>query len=252
MKSPYRFNLIFIAVFLLCLTLVILTGINKTLFIAINSFGQHFYSFIWENLTFLGDTLSACSIMVLFIRKRPDLIWSGILATLMATLIVNVIKSYFDIPRPPVIIDKDLISVIGPSLSRHSFPSGHTVTIFALAGILVFYFRTLFSRIFVMFLALMVGISRIAVGVHWPEDVLAGATIGILCATTGMYLVEKVGWNRNKTIQLIVGFLLILSIIYLLIFYDCKYEQAIYLQVIFALTLLGAGTREYYMLFKNR
>jgi membrane-associated phospholipid phosphatase len=252
MKSPYRFNLILSSVFLLGLAFVILSGLNKPLFIAVNSFGQHFYSFIWENLTFLGDTLSACAIMVLFIRKRPDLIWSGILATLMATLIVNIIKSYFDIPRPPVIIDKDLISVIGPALSRHSFPSGHTVTIFALAGVLVFYFRTIFSSISIILLALMVGISRIAVGVHWPEDVLAGAALGILCATTGVYLVTKLGWNRNKTLQLIVGFLLIISIIYLLIFYDCKYEQAIYLQVIFALTLLGAGTREYYLLFKNK
>jgi membrane-associated phospholipid phosphatase len=251
MKSPYRFNLLLSVVFLLGFTLVILTGINKTLFIAVNTFGQNFYSFFWANLTFLGDTLAACALMVLFIRKRPDLIWSGLLATLMATLIVNVIKSYFDIPRPPVVIDKNLISIIGPSLSRHSFPSGHTVTIFALAGILVFYFRTFLSRTCVMLLALMVGISRIAVGVHWPEDVLAGATIGILCATTGMYLVEKVRWNKNKLVQLIVGFLLILSIIYLLIFYDCRYEQARYLQFLFALTLLCIGIREYYLLFKT-
>lgn len=251
MKSPYRFNLILSAVFLLCLTFVILTGINRPLFIAVNSFGQHFYSFIWENLTFLGDTLSACAIMVLFIRKRPDLIWSGILAALLATVIVNIIKSFFDIPRPPVIIDKNLISVIGPSLSRHSFPSGHTVTIFAFAGILVFYFRTFFSRICIIVLAMLVGISRIAVGVHWPEDVLAGAVLGILCATTGVYFVEKMEWKRNKTLQLVVGFLLLLSIIYLLIFYDCKYEQAIYLQVIFSVTLLGIGIREYYLLVKN-
>ncbi|MGC1391675.1 MAG: phosphatase PAP2 family protein [Bacteroidales bacterium] len=252
MKSPYRFNLILIAVFLLGLFLVILTGINKPLFIAINSFGQHFYSFIWENLTFLGDTLTACAIMILFIRKRPDLIWAGILATLLATLIVNIIKSNFDIPRPLVIIDKNLISVIGPSLYRHSFPSGHTVTIFALAGMLVFYFRNFFSRICIIVLALLVGISRIAVGVHWPADVLAGAALGISCATTGVYLVEKIGWNRNKTVQLIVGFLLILSIIYLLIFYDCKYEQAIYLQAIVSLILLTTGIRECYLLFKNR
>jgi membrane-associated phospholipid phosphatase len=252
MKSRYRFNLLLSAVFLIGLTLVILFGINKTLFIAVNSFGEHFYSFIWTDLTFFGDTLAACAIMVLFIRKRPDLIWSGILATLIATLIVNIIKAYFDMPRPSVVIDKNLISIIGPSLSRHSFPSGHTVTIFALAGILVFYFRTFFSCICVMLLALMVGISRIAVGVHWPEDVLAGAVIGILCATTGVYLVEKMGWNRNKPVQLIVGLLLMLSIIYIMIFYDCRYEQARYLQVLFALILLGAGMREYYLLFRNR
>jgi membrane-associated phospholipid phosphatase len=189
--------------------------------------------------------------MLLFIRKRPDLIWSGIIATLIATLIVNIIKLYFDIPRPPATIDRNLIFVIGPSLYRHSFPSGHTVTIFALAGILMFYFRSFLSRLGMILLAFLVGISRIAVGVHWPADVLAGAALGIVCAMTGVFIVTKLGWNRNKSVQLITGFLLILLDLDLMIFYDSKYEQAIYLQSFIAFTVLVAGIREYYLLLKN-
>ncbi|MGD0755093.1 MAG: phosphatase PAP2 family protein, partial [Bacteroidales bacterium] len=248
MKSAYKINLLLVIVFLLCFAFVLLTGMNKALFLGINSLGSNINPFIWANLTFLGDTMTACAIMLLFIRKRPDLIWSGIIATLIATLIVNIIKSYFDIPRPPATIDRNLIFIVGPSLYRHSFPSGHTVTIFALTGILMFYFRSLLSRLGMILLAFLVGISRIAVGVHWPADVLAGAALGIVCATTGVFIVTKLGWNMNKTVQLITGFLLILLDLDLMIFYDSKYEQAIYLQSFIAFTVLVAGIREYYLL----
>ena len=251
MKSPYKINLILVLAFLVCFAFVLLTGLNKALFLCINSLGAYINPFIWANLTFLGDTMAACAIMLLFIRKRPDLIWSGIFATLIATLIVNIIKSYFDIPRPPATIDKNLIFIIGPSLYRHSFPSGHTVTIFALAGILMFYFRSFLSRLSIVLLAFLVGISRIAVGVHWPADVLAGAALGTVCAVTGVFIVTKLGWNRNKSVQLIIGFLLILLDLYLLIFYESKYEQAIYLQYFFAFTVLVAGIREYYLLLRK-
>ncbi len=251
MKSAYKINLIFLIIFLLCLTFLTLLGNNKSLFVEINSFTEHFSPFIWANLTFLGDTMPVCAIMLLFIRKRPDLIWSGIIATVIATLIANLVKFYFNIPRPPAVIDRNLINIIGPALSSHSFPSGHTVTIFSIVTILMFYFTKFISRILLILLAILVGLSRIAVGVHWPADVLAGAIVGILCAATGVLIVEKLEWNRNKTVQLIVGLLLILSNIYLLFFYDCRYEQAIYFQTIFACIVLVAGLREYYLLFKS-
>ena len=231
--------------------IVSMAGINTTLFVKINSFSTYVPPFIWVNLTFLGDTLTACVIMLFFIRKRPDLVWSAITATFIATLLVNLLKYYYNIPRPPATIDKEVIRIIGPALFSHSFPSGHTVTIFTLMGILMFYFRSLILRLSIILFALMVGISRIAVGVHWPADVLAGAAIGILCATTGVWLVIKLEWGRNKPLQLVTGSILIVSDVYLLFFYDCKYEQAIYLQYLFAFIVLLAGIREYYWLATN-
>lgn len=251
MKSPYKINLILLIIFLLCFAFVLILGNNRVLFIDINSCAKNSNPFIWANLTFMGDTLTACAIMLLFIRKRPDLIWSGIVATLIATLIVNILKLYFNVSRPPVMIDKNLINIIGPALSSHSFPSGHAVTIFTLVGILMFYFRLFLSRLCLILLACLVGLSRIAVGVHWPADVLAGAALGILCAITGVIIVSKLGWNRKKPAQLIIGFLLIFANFYLLFFYDCKYKQAIYLQSLLAFTVLVAGIREYYLLIKN-
>lgn len=230
------------------MAIVFLTGINKALFFYINSSASHIYPFFWANLTFLGDTLPACIMMLLFIRKKPDLVWSALIATLIATMVVNILKYYIASPRPPSVIDKDMINIIGPALFSHSFPSGHTVTIFTFAGLLVFYFRSVYLSLFMVFLAILIGISRIAVGVHWPADILAGAALGLFCATTGVYIVERAGWKRKKSVQLIIGFLLILCAFYLLIYYNCRYEQAVYLQSFLAIAVLVAGTREYYFL----
>jgi membrane-associated phospholipid phosphatase len=251
MATPYKINLTLFIIFMACFILVLNAGINKDLFITINSFAAHICPFIWANLTFMGDTMAACAILILFIRKRPDLVWSGIIAAIIGTLIVNMLKIYFNAPRPPAIIDKNIINIIGPALIGRSFPSGHTVTIFTLAGILMFFFRSLFVKLGLILIALLTGISRIAVGVHWPADVLAGAAIGCLCATIGVYSVTKLGWNRNRPLQIITGSVLVLSNFYLLVFYDCKYEQAIYLQYSLAFITLVAGIREYYLLIRN-
>jgi membrane-associated phospholipid phosphatase len=230
------------------MTIVLLTGINKALFLYVNSSASHINPFFWANLTFLGDTLPACLVMLLFIRKRPDLVWSAILATLIATVVVNILKYYITSPRPPSVVDKDMINIIGPALFSHSFPSGHTVTIFTFAGLLIFYFRSMVARVAIVVLAILIGISRIAVGVHWPADVLGGAALGIFFAIAGFWIISKLGWGRNKSAQFIVGFILILCGFYLLFFYDCKYGQAYYLQIILSVAVLVAGIREYYYL----
>lgn len=62
----------------------------------------------------------------------------------------------------------------------HSMPSGHTAISFA--GLVMI--GMLFPRIkwLTWTLAIIVGLSRIYVGAHWPSDVICGAFIGMLCA----------------------------------------------------------------------
>ena len=251
MKSFLKINFSITVIFLIGFLIVSATGVNEFLFIKLNYFAALIPPFIWANLTFLGDALPACTIMILFIRKRPDLVWAGLIATIMATIAVNILKSYYNIQRPPAIIDKDIINIIGPTLLNRSFPSGHTVTIFTLAGILMFYFRSTFVRSGLIFLALLIGISRIAVGVHWPADVFAGAALGSLCAVIGVYSVKILGWNKIRPMQLVIGFMLIASDFYLLFFYDSKYEQAILLQYFIASIALVVGVREFYFLISK-
>ena len=66
--------------------------------------------------------------------------------------------------------------------SSTSFPSGHTVGAFALAGVLVFRSRSIALRVIAFLLAAAVGLSRILAFRHWTSDVVASACIGLVAA----------------------------------------------------------------------
>lgn len=63
-----------------------------------------------------------------------------------------------------------------------SFPSGHTVGAFALAGVLMFSSPSRTMRVAAFLLALSVAVSRVLAFRHWSSDVLASAAIGMLLA----------------------------------------------------------------------
>ena len=73
--------------------------------------------------------------------------------------------------------------------SSTSFPSGHTVGAFALAGVLVFASRNLPLRVIAFLLAAAVGLSRVLAFRHWLSDVTASAVIGLVagwCVTKAL------------------------------------------------------------------
>lgn len=102
-------------------------------------------------------------------------------------LAANLLKRFFGRSRP-VLFDEvgafDFQRVIN-DWTYQSFPSGHSTTAIAFALVVGF----IAPRFFMLFLliALMTGISRIAVGDHYPTDVLGGLVVG----TLGAYLVRN-------------------------------------------------------------
>ncbi len=68
--------------------------------------------------------------------------------------------------------------------SASSFPSGHTVGAFALAGVLIFGAESKTLRIVAALLALAVAVSRVLAFRHWTSDVAASAAIGLIAAAT--------------------------------------------------------------------
>ncbi|MEM1262317.1 MAG: phosphatase PAP2 family protein [Pseudomonadota bacterium] len=67
-----------------------------------------------------------------------------------------------------------------PALDRYSFPSGHTQQAFCLTTLLATYAPELMPVI-VPF-AILVAISRVILGLHYPTDVMAGAALGFTIA----------------------------------------------------------------------
>ena len=89
------------------------------------------------------------------------------------------------IRRPrPADAEASLRAFIKPS-DRFSFPSGHTAAAALMATLVAVHYPALTAL--AVPLAVLIGLSRVVLGVHFPTDILAGAVLGSLCA--GMSLV---------------------------------------------------------------
>jgi undecaprenyl-diphosphatase len=106
----------------------------------------------------------------------------------------RVLKHLIDRPRPFLNPDLKWLRHIGDAHGA-SFPSNHAANSFAAAMILAWYIPVF--RHVVYILAALISISRIALGVHYPSDVLAGAVVGIAVGSLVRSLVlNRVIWFR--------------------------------------------------------
>ena len=90
----------------------------------------------------------------------------------------------FDYNRPKLVLEKfNLVFTEGVKVHEYnSFPSGHSSAAFAMALALAFWFNNKAVSIVVILMAIGVGLSRIYLQQHFIEDVIGGATIGLLAA----------------------------------------------------------------------
>ncbi len=148
---------------------------------------------------FGGTILFGWSVLVglLFAVKKQ---WLGLVMWLIAIgggQVLNLLlKSFFARPRPtfaaPLVIEQ-----------FYSFPSGHAMMSFIAYGMLAYILfvmiRNNYARIIVILAALviigLIGISRIALGVHYFSDVIAGYAVGSLwiisCVSAWRYVQQR-------------------------------------------------------------
>jgi undecaprenyl-diphosphatase len=87
-------------------------------------------------------------------------------------------------PRP-FQVNPDVICMAAP-LDQFSFPSGHTVHAVAFSTVALAYFPWLWPLLLPF--ALLVAVSRMVLGLHYPSDVLAGALVGLSIAAVSLVL----------------------------------------------------------------
>ena len=131
-----------------------------------------------------GELYFLLGILLLFSGKREIKIL-GI--TLLAGLTISyyvtaVLKILIARPRPFIAFTN--VILLGPMEKSYSFPSNHAVTAFMAASLLISRFR---MRALFYSLAVLAGLSRIYIGVHYPSDIIGGAIIGLII---GLFLVK--------------------------------------------------------------
>ena len=100
------------------------------------------------------------------------------IASISAGLAANVLKVVVGRTRPELWLGPFHFAGGG----ANSFPSGHTVGAFALAGVLWFASRSLPLRGIAILLAAAVGLARVMAFRHWLSDAIASACLGLLVA----------------------------------------------------------------------
>ena len=215
-------------------------------FIEINQSLSIVPSWIWSNLTLMGDTvILLCFISPLLVfwpQVIASLLWSVPLGAFMTYVLKHAVRS----PRPVSVIDLSEINQIGPLLHNFSFPSGHTITAFTfLCAIVVLGSRLnlgvgrwilIFSTIL---LSCLIGISRIAVGAHWPVDVVAGACVGWIAGLNGVWLSDKLksSWS-SRPAKLTMGAILSILAIWLLFNREDYFDGNKIIYLVFSLVTL--------------
>ena len=128
------------------------------------------------------------SIVMLVPEKTRRIGIAGILALLVSLLINNIIlKNLVARVRPYEVIEGLIPLIRRPR--DYSFPSGHTASSFAAAGV---FFRRLPKWLGVpaLLLAVLMGLSRLYVGVHYPTDVLVGLLSGLVLSVAAEKMVD--------------------------------------------------------------
>ncbi len=198
-RSPVVWGVPLVALALL--VLLVATGANRTVFAALNGWSHVTGPGPWPFITVLGDTAVALALFLPFALRRPDVLWALAVSALLATLFVHGFKPIFDEPRPPAVLSPENITIIGAPYRAHSFPSGHTTTIFVAAALIWLHFVSPWVRAITLAAATLVGLSRAVVGVHWPVDIAAGMAGGWIAACLGTSLARRWRFGLRPMVQ---------------------------------------------------
>ena len=101
-------------------------------------------------------------------------------------VLVSIFRSWYDAPRPYEIpgAEPPLIKKDAPG---KSFPSRHIFSIFVIA--VTFFWVWPVPGILIGIAGILLAWSRVAGGVHFPRDVIAGALIGVFSGVIGYYVI---------------------------------------------------------------
>lgn len=199
-NHPSRNLFTYATVLLLLVGVAALFYWNKEqIFVTLNNRHADVADVVLKYFTYVGDGIFMASLaVIMFLIGKRKLGLLLILSFLLSGLLAQTIKRIEQRPRPGAYFKQpERIHRVDEKLLKgnNSFPSGHTTTAFATFSLLAFATRTKAIQFFFFAVAVVVGYSRIYLGAHFAEDVLAGAALGFISSFFLCWLLRKKEWD---------------------------------------------------------
>jgi membrane-associated phospholipid phosphatase len=170
-----------------------------------SGFLNGFFMFI----TRLGEEFSYLILILWFLYKNDRKTILKIIIIALAVLVISIIlKFIFSHPRPVTFLEEQGVmsqmTLVNDYILRgmNSFPSGHTMSAFALySGLALHFSKHKNWQKGLLMIAILVGVSRVYLVAHFPEDVLLGSAIGVFIALGIEYYFTKKILPKVKKIE---------------------------------------------------
>ena len=179
---------------LLCWGIVELSIDPVSLFRLLNTATQQLPSLFWVGFNMLGNGWGVFALLCPLLIFAPRALLAALCAGALAGVLSRALKLSLQFPRPASVLDPASFHILGNPLNSLAMPSGHTLTAFALATALYFSVPQAKRKyaVWLFILAALAGLARVAVGAHWPADVLAGMSVGLFSGMLGVSLVQRI------------------------------------------------------------
>lgn len=187
LKKNYKYIILLICIIILYAIMEEIFG-KETIFIdlfiyklIVLSMRNNILTIIFKFITNLGGAycIIIISILCAIFIKNKKIAFAIPINLILSTMLNLMLKNIVERPRP---IGYRLIDETG-----YSFPSGHSMISSAFYGLIIYFIwknvkntkLKYISCILLSLLILLIGISRIYLGVHYASDVIGGFTISI-------------------------------------------------------------------------
>ena len=171
---------------------------------SIQSIANPFLDILFQLITMCGEQIVLISIIAVIYctldKKFGEYIAYSVLTSV---LLNNTIKDIFKMKRP--IGEKGIRTLREQTATGYSFPSGHTQNASSFYGAMAIYLKKRVMHIIATIMIILVGFSRLYLGVHYPKDVIVGGILGVLTSLICYKLYNKF---ENKMLLYVITFVI--------------------------------------------
>ncbi|WP_195468948.1 phosphatase PAP2 family protein [Clostridium sp. D43t1_170807_H7] len=170
----------------------------------IQSIANPFFDFIFQIITICGEQVVLISIISIIYWTLDKKFGEYIAyAVLTSVLLNNTIKDIFKMKRP--IGEEGIRTLREQTATGYSFPSGHTQSASSFYGAMAIYLKKRVMYIIATVMIILVGFSRLYLGVHYPKDVIVGGILGVLTSLVCYKLYNRF---ENKMLLYVITFVI--------------------------------------------